>query len=270
MFRSVGETPGDHDTAIGTVQEPVISSAIGKIKTAVGSVTIARANTIVAQPAVGDLVYEGDLIETGIDGLVGIVFVDGTTFHLYASARMVLSEFNYGVEKSSNSALLQVTKGVFSFLAGKVATTGRLIIDTPLAKIRSTTPAAGIGSLAFSVFTVCLIREVEAASQQISWPDDDAKILPSDLVYGIFEVIDRFGRIWVVDKPDIELSFHLGSGNANTTRLVKRKWSNIRTSIKARTAPFRRDIFRTRIRLQLTQGQEAQPLLLARKFCWRT
>ena len=198
---------------VDSVQESVISSAIGKIETAIGSVTIARTNADVAHPAVGDLVYEGDLIETGIDGLVGIVFVDGTTFHLHASARMVLNEFIYGAEKSSNSALLQVTKGLFSFLAGKVATTGRLIIDTPLGKIRSTAPAAGIGSLAFSVLTVCLIREVEAAGGHNSWSDNE-KILPSNLVHGIFEVTDNFGRLWIVDRVDTELVFHLGSSNA--------------------------------------------------------
>jgi hypothetical protein len=146
MFRSVGDTPGDHGIAIGSVQEPVIPSAIGKIKTAIGLVTIARASAIVAQPAVGDLVYEGDLIETGIDGLVGIVFVDGTTFHLYANARMVLKEFIYGAEKSSNSALLQVIKGVFSFFAGKVASTGRLISILLSQKFKARHPLPALGA----------------------------------------------------------------------------------------------------------------------------
>src|SRR5271166_4176804 len=67
--------------------------AIGKLQKVTGSITITRANVIVAPPAVGDLVYQGDLIETGIDGQVAIVFVDGTTFLLYANAHMVLDEF---------------------------------------------------------------------------------------------------------------------------------------------------------------------------------
>ena len=76
------------------VPTPFVSApVIGKLQKVMGSVTITRANVIVAQPAVGDLVYEGDLIETGIDGLVAIVFVDGTTFRLYDSAHMVLDEF---------------------------------------------------------------------------------------------------------------------------------------------------------------------------------
>ncbi len=132
----------------------VSAPAIGKLQKVMGSVTIARANAVVAQPAVGDLVYEGDLIETGIDGLVSVVFVDGTTFRLYERAHLVLDEFVFAPEKPSNSALFRVLKGRFSFLSGLVATTGRLMIDTAVARIQNTRPAAGIGGLAFSVFTI--------------------------------------------------------------------------------------------------------------------
>ena len=120
------------------------SVAIGKLEKVIGSVTITRTNIAVAQPAVGDFVYQGDLIETGADGLIAIVFVDGTAFHLHASARMVLDEFIPGGKKSS--ALFRVLKGVFSFIAGKMATTGRLIIDTPVAQIRSTPPRPALAA----------------------------------------------------------------------------------------------------------------------------
>ena len=118
------------------VQTPFVNApAIGKLQTVMGSVTITRANVIVAQPALGDLVYEGDLIETGIDGLIAIVFVDGTTFRLYDSAQMVLDEFVFSAEGSSNTALFRVLKGRYSFLSGLVATAGRLMIDTTAARI---------------------------------------------------------------------------------------------------------------------------------------
>ena len=199
MYRGVGDSPGGYSAAIGSAQEPMISSAIGKIKTAIGSVTIARANANVAQLSVGDFVYEGDLIETGIDGRVGILFVDGTTFHLYASARVVLDEFIYGAEKSSNSALLHVTKGKFGFIGGKMATAGRLIIDTPLGKIQNAAPTAGIGSLAL-IFLSCLIDDVEAQALSLS-----ANILRVDdgiitLDFGLYEILtnDPIPRLIVV------------------------------------------------------------------------
>ena len=175
-----------------------------------GSVTITRANVVVAQPAVGDLVYEGDLIETGIDGLVAIVFVDGTTFHLDASAHMVLDEFVFAAERSSNSALFRVLKGRFSFLSGLLAATGRLIIDTAVARIQNTRPAAGIGGLAFSVFTIGLIHELNAASADIALLDDGT-ITCKDLKHGVFEIVTKgdHPQRFVVDDPCVSVNFQI-------------------------------------------------------------
>ncbi len=183
---------------------------IGKLQKVTGSVTITRANVIVAQPAVSDLVYEGDLIETGIDGLVSIVFVDGTTFRLYDSAHMVLDEFVFSSERSSNSALFRVLNGRFSFLSGLVAATGRLMIDTAVARIQNTRPAAGIGGLAFTVFTVGLIHELNAASANIALLDDGT-ISCKDLKHGVFEIITKgdHPQRFIVDDPCVSIHFQI-------------------------------------------------------------
>ena len=189
---------------------PFVSAlAIGKIKKVMGSVTITRAD-VVAQPAVGDPVYEGDLIETGIDGLVSIVFVDGTTFHLDASAHMVLDEFVFAAESSANSALFRVLKGRFSFFSGLLAASGRLIIDTAVARIQNTRPAAGIGGLAFSVFTIGLIHELNAASADIALLDDGT-ITCKDLKHGVFEIITKgdHPQRFVVDDPCVSVNFKI-------------------------------------------------------------
>ena len=214
MYRGVGDTPGSFDSGIGSAQGPVFSSAIGKINTVFGSVTIARSNANAIQPAVGDFVYEGDLIETGIDGQVGIVFVDGTTFQLSANASVVLDEFIYDAENSSNSAVLRVGKGMFGFVAGKVATTGRLIIDTPLAKIQNTPSAASIGSLAF-IFVLGLVQELEASSLNVAVLNDDL-ITYKDLQHGIYEILVRQGpglppRVIIVDDPGETIILRIGT-----------------------------------------------------------
>ena len=190
------------DLAVSFSQEMVSKPAIGKLQTVAGLVTVTRANVVIAQPAVGDLVYEGDLIKTGIDGLIAISFVDGTRFHLYASAHIVLDEFICGEEKSPDSALFRIVKGVFGFIGGKVAANGRLIIDTPVARIQSTAPAAGIGSLAFSIFTFGLIHELKAASADIALLDDGT-INYKDLKHGIFEIVTKGDnpRVIIVDDP---------------------------------------------------------------------
>ena len=103
--------------------------AIGKLLAVRGEVAVTRGKVVVVQPTVGDLVYQNDLIETGNNGLIDIAFVDGTTIRLYADAHLVLTEFVCSAEKSSNSALLHIAKGVFGFVAGKMATIGRLVIE---------------------------------------------------------------------------------------------------------------------------------------------
>ena len=103
----------------------------------------------------GDLVYQGDAVATGADGRVGINFTDGTSFNLSSNARMVLNEFVYDPNSTSNSTLFNLTKGTFTFVAGKVAKTGDMKIDTPVATmgIRGTTPRVEIsddGTVRFS------------------------------------------------------------------------------------------------------------------------
>jgi hypothetical protein len=103
------------------------------------------------------------VVQTGADGKVGITFTDGTAFNLSSNARMVLNEFVYDPNGTSNSTLFSLTKGTFTFIAGKVAKTGDMKIDTPVATmgIRGTTPHVEIsddGTVRFST----LIEENKA------------------------------------------------------------------------------------------------------------
>src|SRR5205823_11036615 len=141
------------------------TAPIGKVVTATGAVTIEHTNAVVVQAnlpttgvgqtKLGDLVYRGDAVQTGADGKVGITFTDGSAFNLSANARMVLNEFVYDPNGKSNATLFSLSKGTFTFIAGKVAKTGDMKIDTPVATmgIRGTTPHVEIrddGTVAFS------------------------------------------------------------------------------------------------------------------------
>ncbi|MGA7999068.1 MAG: FecR family protein [Bradyrhizobium sp.] len=138
------------DSARPAVQDSA-SKPIGKVVTATGSVTIEHAGAVViqanvagqaVQTKVGDLAYLGDVVQTGADGRVGINFTDGTSFNLSSNARMALTEFVYDPNGKSNSSLLSLTKGTFTFVAGNIAKTGDMKVDTPVATmgIRGTTP----------------------------------------------------------------------------------------------------------------------------------
>jgi len=148
----------------GAAQGPD-AKPIGKVLNLSGTVTIEHTSAVVVQaglPAGGkgqakvdDPVYRGDLVETGSDGLLGISFADGTTFKLSNNARMELNEFVYDPKGNSNSTLFSLAAGSFTFLAGNVAKTGNMTIDTPVATmgIRGTAPRVEIlkdGSVSFS------------------------------------------------------------------------------------------------------------------------
>ena len=68
---------------------------------------------------------------------------------------MEMTEFVYDPNSKSNSSLLSLTKGTFTFVAGKIAKTGDMKVDTPVATmgIRGTTPRVEIsddGTVKFS------------------------------------------------------------------------------------------------------------------------
>ncbi len=150
----VGLLPGPARAQIDSAKPAIQDSSskpIGKVVSAAGSVTIEHVSAVVVQAnvssqasrtKVGDLVYLGDVVQTGADGRVGINFTDGTSFNLSSNARMALTEFVYDPNGKSNSSLLSLTKGTFTFVAGMIAKTGDMKIDTPVATmgIRDTTP----------------------------------------------------------------------------------------------------------------------------------
>jgi FecR protein len=138
---------------------------IGKVLGATGVARIEHSAAVVvqanlppsgmAQAKIGDLVYRGDLIQTGVDGSLAIVFADGTSFNVSNNAKMEVNEFVYDPNSNSNSTLLNLEKGTFTFIAGNIAHTGSMKVDTPLGTmgIRGTAPRVEImsdGSVKFS------------------------------------------------------------------------------------------------------------------------
>jgi tetratricopeptide (TPR) repeat protein len=157
-----GPVQAQTNAAQPAVQE--LPKPIGKVVAAAGSVTIQHTGTMVVQANVagqpvqakiGDLVYLGDVALTGADGRLGINFADGSSFTLSSNARMALDEFVYDPNSKSNASFYNLTRGTAAFVAGNVAKTGDMKVDTPVATmgIRGTTPHIEIaedGSVRFS------------------------------------------------------------------------------------------------------------------------
>ena len=151
-------------------------SPIGKVLNVTGSVTIEHSSAVVVQaklPASGvgqvkvdDPVYRGDMIQTGADGALGIAFADGTSFKVSSNARMELNEFVYDPKGNSNSTLISLSKGSFTFLAGMIAKSGNMKVDTPVGTmgIRGTAPHVEILQDGTVKFTT-LIEENKNATE---------------------------------------------------------------------------------------------------------
>jgi hypothetical protein len=141
-----------------------LEASIGKVETATGSVTVehkvavvlqANASSGPAQVKVGDLVYQGDVVQTGADGKLSLTFKDGSAFNLSSNGRMVLDQLVYDPKSSANSTHFTLSKGTLTFVSGLVAKSGDMRVGTPVGTmgIRGTTPRVQIfddGSVKFS------------------------------------------------------------------------------------------------------------------------
>src|SRR5690348_2597005 len=117
--------------------------AVGQIQYVSGSVTVLRLDGVFIRLKLDDPVFEGDVIETTADAEVRFCFVDGTTFKLSSNARAIIKDFSG--TSGERSALVDIDRGDFAFLAGEIAKAGRLGIDTPVANIRGRMRTGGVG-----------------------------------------------------------------------------------------------------------------------------
>jgi len=139
------------------------TNLIGKVLVATGTIRIDHPGVVtvqanlptnnVAQAKVGDFIYRGDIIQTGPDGKLGVGFTDGSSFSVSPNARMAVDDFVYDPHGHSNSSLMSLTKGTFTFIAGEVAHTGKMEVKTPVGTMGGTAPRVEIlndGSVKFS------------------------------------------------------------------------------------------------------------------------
>ena len=110
---------------------------IGTVENLVGTVTATRADGTQVELEIGDPVFQGDILESGEDGAVGIVFADETSFSMAENGRMVLDEMIYDPGEGTGEVAVSVVRGVFTFVSGQIAKTDpdTMTIETPVATI---------------------------------------------------------------------------------------------------------------------------------------
>ena len=110
---------------------------IGNVESISGGVTVTRADGSQVELEAGSPVFQGDIIETGPDGAVGVVLADETTFSMAESGNIVLDEMVYDPGTQDGSISMSVVEGVFTFVSGQIAKTDpdAMTLDTPVATI---------------------------------------------------------------------------------------------------------------------------------------
>ena len=132
-----GHTQVAQSDSVQLAQAAGQGEAIGSVSKADGTVSVSRASGGREALAEGDPVFQGDQVETSSDSVLGLVFIDGTTFELGGSASMVLDELIYDPGGGVASFVSNVLTGTFVFVSGAVAATApeAMQVKTPAGTI---------------------------------------------------------------------------------------------------------------------------------------
>jgi hypothetical protein len=111
--------------------------SVGNVKTVSGKVSILRSNTEIS-PAIGAKIFRDDVLRTGPDSSIGVVFKDDTLVSLGPDSRLVISNFLFSPAENKLSIVVKMLKGTMVYLSGIIA---KLAPDA----VRVETPVASIG-----------------------------------------------------------------------------------------------------------------------------
>lgn len=110
---------------------------IGTAKTGKGDVVVIRSGEeILIQ--IGDRLYQNDVIRTGADSSVGIIFEDNTILSLGPKSEIVIDEYVFVPQKGMMSMVTRMLKGTACYLSGII---GRQSPES----VKFQTPDATIG-----------------------------------------------------------------------------------------------------------------------------
>jgi len=195
--------PGQYAQAGGAAT----ADPVGKVGQISGEATVQHADGTSETLAVETRVFQGDVLQTNADATLGVLFEDGTVLLLEPSSRIVVNEFVYDPNSSANSATLDAVDGTFAFVAGKVAKTGGLDVNTPIATmgIRGTT---GLCVALDSTGARCsLAPDPNFDIGRIAIIDNLTGALFTTLAEIDVKLVRTSGILAVLDKTDQEIVF---------------------------------------------------------------
>jgi hypothetical protein len=109
---------------------------IGNVKTITGKVSILR-NNIPITPSVGETIFLNDILRTGQDSSIGVVFKDDTLVSLGPDSRLLISKFLFSPAENKLSIVVRLFRGTLVYLSGIIAKLSpeAVKVETPVASI---------------------------------------------------------------------------------------------------------------------------------------
>ena len=206
---------------------PLVSARpIGQVENVEGTVTAIRADGMRIELKVGDPVYQGDILESGADGSIGIVLADETTFSMGRDGRMVLDEMVYDPTTREGSVSVSVMTGGFVFVSGHVAKKDpdAMTLTTPMGTVGIRGTQVGLDISESGEIAVVLMEEADGFVGEVFIMNDGgvtvlngaSQFLSLDSHVGAHSEITTISDLEIIERFSLPLkSLPIIRGNEN-------------------------------------------------------
>ncbi|MGE0085067.1 MAG: FecR domain-containing protein [Desulfococcaceae bacterium] len=92
---------------------------IGRTKTGRGDVAVIRSGKEIPVN-IGDRLYQNDIIRTGADSSVGIIFEDNSILSLGPKSEIVIDKYVFSPQNDMFSMITRILKGTASYISGVI------------------------------------------------------------------------------------------------------------------------------------------------------
>jgi len=135
---------------LGTAAAPArAAESVGFVRNAEGAGLVQREGKELAAREGLELV-EGDVIRTGSDGRIGVLFHDDTRVGLGPSSEVRVVRYRFQPARGDLAFVLQIARGAVTYVSGKIAALGpsHVRVETPVGVVgvRGTAFAVRIGA----------------------------------------------------------------------------------------------------------------------------
>ncbi len=94
--------------------------SVARVKTVKGPASIVRGQSVI--PVVNhEKLFQGDMLRTGVDGSLGVVFNDDTIISLGPNSELVVDVFLYAPAEGKLSIVTRMLRGTAAYVSGIIA-----------------------------------------------------------------------------------------------------------------------------------------------------